>query len=93
MTPSMIEGCKESLRRNWCSFCDCDPLDPPDLDRDRFIEQMEQSGLVKMKTATKRDVEDESFAYEKGIEVGAPIWVLTSAGSAAIRSARNGGGS
>lgn len=91
MTPSMKEGCTESLRRNWDAFCDCDPLVPVSLDRDRFIEQMERAGLVKFRTVKKSDVDDDSFAAERGIELGGTIWVLTKAGIRALSGGKTNG--
>lgn len=84
MNPTMIEQCEEMLKQNWVSFCDFDPLTPPHLERDSFIEQMELAGLVYFRSVTKNDVENDPFASECGIEMGSYLWCITDAGRAAL---------
>ena len=68
----------EKLRAYWRSRCDGDPVPCG------FDEEMEASGLITWRSVTKRDIEDDTFAAERGIEMGGAIWVLTAAGRRAL---------
>lgn len=67
----------DDMRRYWKAMCDCDivPIDTDDL-KDR----MEAMGLMQWRKVTRRDVEQLSFAYELGFEVGGLMCELTPKG-------------
>jgi hypothetical protein len=71
----------EDLRAHWHDFCDCDYFDGIDT----FPERMEAAGLIHARTVTKRDIQDDAFAAERGIEIDGLLWELTEAGAAALR--------
>ena len=74
----------EFLRQHWNDFCDADPVP------ENFADDMEAAGLITLRAVTKRDVEDDCFAYERGIELGGSVWVLTDEGRTALAQARKG---
>ena len=61
------------LREHWHAYCDADYRD---LD---FIDRMEAAGFVRLRSVRKADLE-ESFAAERGIELGGMIYELTAKG-------------
>jgi hypothetical protein len=65
---------RELLRQHWAAFCDADPTP------DDFADRMEASGFITLRSVKKRDVEEASFAYERGIELGGMLWELTQKG-------------
>jgi hypothetical protein len=69
----------DDFRRNWLSFCDCDPF-PGAHD---FQERMEAAGLIETAAVDDDDL-DGSFAAERGLERGGHKWVLTEAGRHAL---------
>lgn len=76
---------QQKLRLFWHDFTQCDWW------HEDFLPEMEGAGFIRMRTATKRDVEDTSFASELGIEKGRPIWVLTKKGNAIPGAVGNSG--
>lgn len=62
------------LRAHWNAFCDCDHTDPD------FIDRMRDAGFVRLRAVKRSDLE-ESFAAERGIELGGHVWELTAKGS------------
>lgn len=74
----------EWLRQHWNTFCDCDPIP---MGRDRFLKELEDAGLVELREVVDEDL-DEAFAFERGIEKGGNIWVLTASGRALIAAAQ-----
>lgn len=78
---------EQKLRLFWHDFTQCDWW------HEDFITEMEAANFVTCKTATKRDVEETSFASELGIVRGQPIWKLTKKGHAildAVGGSRDG---
>ncbi len=69
----------QSLRKHYNTWCDCDPFEGADT----FQERMEARGYIKMRRATRADLEDP-FAYERGIEPGGNVWDLTAKGRKAL---------
>lgn len=67
---------RDDLRKNWHTFCDCDAFEG----RDTFPERMEAAGFIRTRAVTKRDVADDYFAAERGIELGGMLWELTAKG-------------
>lgn len=67
----------DDLRRYWNEMCDCDVIA---IDTDDFKDRLEKMGLMRWRTATRRDVEATPFAAELGIEAGRPLCELTSKG-------------
>lgn len=68
---------RDDLRKYWNAFCDCDLIP---IDRDRFIERLEEYGLVEWSKVTKRDMQATSFAADLGLELGGMCWKLTAKG-------------
>ncbi len=65
---------REMLRQHWAAFCDADAV-PED-----FTDRMEVAGFISIRAVKKRDVEQTSFAAERGIEIGGMLWELTKKG-------------
>jgi hypothetical protein len=72
---------EQKLRLFWHDFTQCDWW------HDDFEHEMEATGFIKWTTATKRDVDDTSFAAELGVIAGQPIWKLTKKGRAVLAAA------
>ena len=70
----------EELRKHWHDFCDCDPFPT----REDFPERMEAAGLIRLRPVTRRDVAEDPFAAERGIELGGSLWELTAKGRKAM---------
>src|ERR1700754_1467408 len=68
------------LPEHWHACCDCDPFDGADT----FHERMEAAGFIRMRPVTKRDLEEESFPEERGINWGGWLWELTRKGHRAL---------
>ncbi len=66
---------RDDLRKNWHSFCDCDPFDGADT----FPDRMEAAGLIELLPVTDDDLE-QAFAEELGIIPGGMVWHLTESG-------------
>lgn len=71
----------DELRRYWGAICDCDIVP---IDTDEFKDRAERLGFIRWRIATKRDVADNIFAAELGIEVGGGLWELTAKGRKAL---------
>lgn len=71
---------RHDLRQHWHAFCDCDPFPG----REDFAERMDAAGLIGLRSVTKRDLEEDPFAAERGIEKGGLLWDLTAAGRRAL---------
>lgn len=67
----------DDMRRHWNDLCDCDVIP---IDSDDLKERLEEHGLIRWRKATRRDVEQNTFAAELGIEVGGMLWELTAKG-------------
>jgi len=67
---------EQKLRAYWDARCDADPVP------DGFDEEMEAAGFITARAVTEEDVEEESFAYERGIVLGGLVWELTPEGRA-----------
>lgn len=67
----------DDMRRYWNAMCYCDVVP---IDTDDLKERMEAMGLLRWRTATRRDVEQTPFASELGIEVGRSLYELTKKG-------------
>lgn len=74
----MTPGAK--LRAFWEDFCDAVGFVPPE-----FLENMEEAGFVAVRAVTEADIEDDPFAYERGIVLGGTMWELTEAGTKALK--------
>ena len=72
------------LTTNWDRFCDCDPL-PEGVDRDLYVQRMEDEGLLDWRSVDDDDLED-AFAEERGIVPGGMVYSLTPLGLA-VRAA------
>lgn len=70
----------DDLRKHWHAFCDADPFEGADT----FIERMDARGYVHLRRVTKADINNDSFAAERGIELGGNLWELTAKGRKAI---------
>lgn len=69
----------EDFRLHWASFCDRDTFPGAD----DFEARMEAAGLIEADFVTKDDL-DDTFAVERGLEIGGLKWVPTSAGRAVL---------
>lgn len=67
----------DDMRRYWNALCDCDAIP---IDSDDFKERLEKMGLMRWRTARRRDVEATPFAADLGIEVGRMLCELTPKG-------------
>lgn len=74
------------LRVHWNTFTDADPVP------EGFVEAMEVAGFARLRPVRKADVDDDPFAYERGIEIGGMLWELTPAGRAALSPRDDEGG-
>lgn len=72
---------RNDLRKYWGAFCYCDSIP---IDRDDFTDRLEKFGLVEWREVTERDVNETTFAYELGLEVGGMCWSLTPKGHAVL---------
>lgn len=73
----------DEFRRYWGPLCDCDIIP---IDSDEFRDHLEKAGYIKWRAVRKSDIEDTSFAYELGIEMGGHLWELTKKGRAILES-------
>lgn len=74
----------EWLKLHWNTFCDADEIP---VGRDRFLNELEEAGLIELREVVDEDLED-AFAFERGIEKGGNIWVLTENGHALIAQSK-----
>lgn len=74
---------EQKLRAFWHDFTQCDWW------HDDFEHEMEAAGFISWRRATKRDVQETSFAEELGIVAGQGIWKLTKKGHAVLDTARS----
>lgn len=72
---------QDDLRKYWNAMCDCD-LVP--IDTDDFKERLERFGYMRWRATTKRDLDQISFAEERGIRLGELMCELTPKGHAAF---------
>lgn len=71
---------KDTFADQWNAFCDGEPVAPD------FIENAEAAGLAELGAVKRADLED-SFAAERGIELGGSVWHLTAKGRARYEAA------
>lgn len=64
----------------WNAFCDCD-YHLIGMPYDDFVNHGEKEGLFALRAVEPDDLE-ESFAWERGIEMGGSLWELTPKGRA-----------
>lgn len=69
---------EQKLRLLWADFCDADPVPP------EFPDEMEAAGFIDCVPVDK-DALESPFAYERGLEPGGSMYVLTPAGRQALK--------
>lgn len=69
---------EQKLRLLWNDFCDADPVPP------EFADEMEAAGFIEV-APVDEDALESPFAYERGLEPGGSMYVLTPAGHQALR--------
>lgn len=77
MTPA------QKLRALWHVFTDADPVP------ETFVEEMEAAGFCSLRPVGHTDIENDPFAYERGIEPGGMLWELTDAGRLVLSEPRS----
>lgn len=71
---------REEFRRDWASFCDCDPV------AEDFPERMEAAGFIELGSAD--ELPEDPFVWEKyGDDPPTTVWLLTPAGRSLLNAA------
>ena len=71
---------RDDLLVRWPEFCDADPLSGG-RDQDEFVADMLLDDFIRLRDVQPDDL-DDPFAWERGIEPGGMVYVLTPLGEA-----------